>query len=69
MRLKKVGVAASPEGGKPILTGVFFDNENMKQTSFQPTATGLQPTPFLTFPFPTQELFRIGTLSVNDKNI
>ena len=26
--LKKVGVAASPEGGKPILTGVFFDNEN-----------------------------------------
>ena len=26
--LKKVGVAASPEGGKPILTGVFFDNED-----------------------------------------
>ena len=26
--LKKVGVAASPEGGKPILTGVYFDNEN-----------------------------------------
>ena len=25
--LKKVGIAASPEGGKPILTGVFFDND------------------------------------------
>jgi DNA polymerase III sliding clamp (beta) subunit (PCNA family) len=25
--LKKVGIAASPEGGKPILTGVYFDNE------------------------------------------
>ena len=25
--LKKVGIAASPEGGRPILTGVYFDNE------------------------------------------
>ena len=25
--LKKVGIAASPEGGKPTLTGVYFDNE------------------------------------------
>lgn len=28
--LKKVGVAASPEGGKPILTGVYFDNTENK---------------------------------------
>ncbi len=28
--LKKVGIATSPEGGRPILTGVFFNNENKK---------------------------------------
>ena len=28
--LKKVGIAASPEGGRPILTGVYFNNENDK---------------------------------------
>ncbi len=28
--LKKVGIATSPEGGKPILTGVYFNNENKK---------------------------------------
>ena len=28
--LKKVGIATSPEGGRPILTGVFFDNQNKK---------------------------------------
>ena len=28
--LKKVGIAASPEGGRPILTGVYFNNENEK---------------------------------------
>ena len=30
--LRKVGIAASPEGGKPILTGVFFDNDGEKTT-------------------------------------
>jgi DNA polymerase-3 subunit beta len=34
--LKKVGIAASPEGGKPILTGVYFDNEE-KQTNLVST--------------------------------
>ena len=28
--LKKVGIATSPEGGRPILTGVFFNNQNKK---------------------------------------
>ena len=28
--LKKVGIAASPEGGRPILTGVYFNNEDEK---------------------------------------
>jgi len=28
--LKKVGIASSPEGGKPILTGVCFDNNDNK---------------------------------------
>ena len=28
--LKKVGIAASPEGGRPILTGVYFNNSNEK---------------------------------------
>ena len=28
--LKKVGIAASPEGGRPILTGVCFNNANEK---------------------------------------
>ena len=28
--LKKVGIATSPEGGRPILTGVYFNNENKK---------------------------------------
>jgi len=28
--LKKVGIAASPEGGRPILTGVYFNNANEK---------------------------------------
>ena len=28
--LKKVGIAASPEGGRPILTGVYFNNANDK---------------------------------------
>ena len=30
--LRKVGIAASPEGGKPILTGVYFDNEGEETT-------------------------------------
>ena len=30
--LRKVGIAASPEGGKPILTGVYFDNTEEKTT-------------------------------------
>jgi DNA polymerase-3 subunit beta len=30
--LKKVGIAASPEGGKPILTGVYFDNTEENTT-------------------------------------
>ena len=28
--LKKVGIAASPEGGRPVLTGVYFNNQNDK---------------------------------------
>ncbi len=28
--LKKVGIATSPEGGRPVLTGVFFNNQNKK---------------------------------------
>ena len=28
--LKKVGIATSPEGGRPTLTGVFFNNQNKK---------------------------------------
>ena len=32
LALRKVGIAASPEGGKPILTGVYFDNEGEKTT-------------------------------------
>ena len=28
--LKKVGIAASPEGGRPILTGVYFNNADEK---------------------------------------
>ena len=53
--LKKVGVAASPEGGKPIPFSLTM--KTTKQTSFQPIATGLQPTPSLIYLFLMQELF------------
>ena len=26
--IKKVGIASSPEGGRPVLTGVYFNNKN-----------------------------------------
>ena len=28
--IKKVGIASSPEGGRPVLTGVYFNNKNKK---------------------------------------
>ena len=28
--IKKVGIASSPEGGRPVLTGVYFNNKNNK---------------------------------------
>jgi len=28
--IKKVGIASSPEGGRPLLTGVYFNNKNNK---------------------------------------
>ena len=40
--LKKVGIAASPEGGRPILTGVYFNNEDEKQSWQQQTVIDLQ---------------------------
>ena len=58
--LKKVGVAASPEGGKPILTGVFFDNENNETNLVSTDSYRLATNTVLTFPFPTQELFHLG---------
>ena len=28
--IKKVGIASSPEGGRPVLTGIYFNNKNNK---------------------------------------
>ncbi len=62
--LKKVGIAASPEGGKPILTGVFFDN-NEDQTNLVSTDSYRLATNTI-FNLPIQDAGIVSFRSLNE---